>query len=76
MLNVKTIRDRLLQTPFHPFVIRLSDGRRILVEHPEFVAIGGSVVLVTDLEDNIQRLDALHIVSLDDVRARKRNGKR
>ena len=77
MLNVKTIRDRLFQAPFKPFVIRLTDGRKILVDHPEFVAVGGSVVLVTDLEDNVRRLDSLHIVSLDDVPPKKikSNGK-
>jgi hypothetical protein len=75
MLNKKTIRDRLHQTPFTPFRICLSDGRRISVQHPDFVAIGGSVALVTDRQDNIQRLDSLHIVSLDDVRSKKRNGR-
>jgi hypothetical protein len=75
MLNVKTIRDRRLQTPFKAFAIRLSDGRKINASHPEFVAAGGSVVLVTDLDDNVRRLDSLHVVSLDDVSARKRNGK-
>ena len=74
MLNVKTIRERLLQAPFTPFAMHLSDGRKILVEHPDFVAVGGSVVIVTDQEDNIRRVDSLHIVSLDDVPA-KRNGK-
>ena len=75
MLNVKTIRERLNVVPFAPFRICLSDGRRILVKHPDFVAIGGSVVLVTDSEDSVQRLDSLHIVSLDDVRPKKHNGK-
>jgi len=75
MLNTKTIRERLHQSPFMPFRICLSDGRGIIVQHPDFVAIGGSVVLITDRHDNIQRLDSLHIVSLDDVRPRKRNGK-
>jgi len=75
MLNTKTIRDRLHQSPFQPFRICLSDGRPITVQHPDFVAIGGSVVLVTDRQDNIQRLDSLHIVSLDDIRSKKRNGK-
>jgi hypothetical protein len=75
MLNTKTIRDRLHQTPFAPFRICLSDGRRVAVQHPDFVAIGGSVILVTDWQDNIQRIDSLHIVSLDEVRSKKRNGK-
>ena len=75
MLNIKTIRDRRHQAPFKPFHIRLSAGRRIVVKHPDFVALGGSVVLVTDPDDNVQRLDALRIVSLDDVPVKKRNGK-
>ena len=75
MLNVKTIRDRLHQAPFRPFHIRLSDGRRIAIKHQDFVAVGGSVVVVTDSDDNVQRLDFLHIVSLDDIPTKKRNGK-
>ena len=75
MLSMKTIRDRLLEAPIKPFETRLSDGRKIVVKHPEFIAAGGTVVLVTDLKDNIQRLDLLHIVSLDDVQSSKRNGK-
>jgi hypothetical protein len=75
MLNTKTIRERLHQSPFRPFRIGLSDGRRIAVQHPDFVAIGGSVVFVTDRYDSMQRLDSLHIVSLDDIRPKRRNGK-
>jgi hypothetical protein len=75
MLNVKTVRDRLLQAPFRPFAIRLTDERKILIDHPEFVAVGGSVVVVTDLDDNVRRIDSLHIVSLDDVSKKRRNGK-
>ena len=67
MLSTKTIRERLHQSPFTPFRICLLDGRRIAVQHPNFVAIGGSVVLVTDRRDNIQRVDSLHIVSLDEA---------
>ena len=48
MLNVKTVRERLHQSPFTPFYIHLTDGRRVLVEHPDFVSVGGSVVVVSD----------------------------
>ena len=75
MLSLKTIRERLHEAPFKPFNLRLSDGRKILVEHPDFISLGGSVVVVTSLDDSIRRLDALHIVSLDDLPAKKRNGK-
>jgi hypothetical protein len=75
MLSTKTIRDRLHQSPFTPFRISLSDGRRVAVQHPDFVAIGGNIVFVTDRQDNIQRLGSRDIISLDDVCSKKRNGK-
>jgi hypothetical protein len=74
MLSIKTIRERLNKTPFKPFEIRLSDGRKIFVEHPDFVSVGGSIVVVTSLDDTTQEIDALHIVSLD-APAIKRTGK-
>ncbi len=74
MLSIKTIRERLNLTPFKPFNIRLSDGRKIFIQHPDFVSVGGSVVFVTDPQDSLQEIDALHIVSLD-APAKKRNGK-
>ncbi len=75
MLSMKSIRERLHQSPFTPFKICLSDGRKVLVEHPDFVALGGSVLHVLDEEDNTQRIDALHAVSLDDIPAKRKNGK-
>ena len=75
MPNRKTIRERLHEAPFTPFHLCLSDGRKILIKHPDLVAMGGSVVAVTDEEDNFQRVDALHVVSLDDVRTKRKNGK-
>jgi hypothetical protein len=75
MLNMKHIRERLHQAPFRPFRICLSDGRQILIKHPDYVAMGGSVIHVLDEEDNTQRIDALHIVSLDDQRSKRKNGK-
>lgn len=75
MLSLKTIRERLHEAPFTPFRICLSDGRKILIKHPDFVAMGASVIHVLDDEDNSQRFDALHIVSLDDIPAKRKNGK-
>jgi len=75
MLSTKAIRERLHQSPFMPFRICLSDGRHIAVQHPDFVPIGGSVVLVTDQQDNAQQFNSLNIVSLEDRRFKRRNGK-
>ena len=76
MLNMRTIRERLHKVPFKPFEMRLTDGRRVPVVHPDFVALGGSVVVVMDEEDGVQEVDALHVVSLDPIsKSKKRNGK-
>lgn len=74
MLSLKTIRERLHKVPFEPFELRLTDGLRIPIAHPDFVALGGSVVVVTDETDGVQEVDALHVVSLDPI-SKKRNGK-
>ena len=66
MLNLKPIRDRL-GASFQPFTIRLSDGRSFDVPHPDFIAVGRGVVSVIDHEDGQHTLDALHIVSINDL---------
>ena len=38
-MNVDRIRLLSEAEPFHPFSICLSDGQRLPVEHPEFLAI-------------------------------------
>jgi hypothetical protein len=70
MLNLKPIRDRL-GASFQPFTIRLSDGRSFDVPHPDFIAVGRGVVSVIDDEDGQHTLDALHIVSINDIAPRQ-----
>jgi len=50
---------------FKPFRLHLSDGRKFSVPHPEFVAVGRSVVVVIDKDDRVNTLHPLHIVSLE-----------
>jgi hypothetical protein len=47
-MNVDTIRECVLRRPFHPFVMRMNDGREITVPHPEYVAVSRRVVMVID----------------------------
>ena len=44
-MNIQRIRQ-MVTNGFKPFTIRLSDGRKFPVPHPEFVAVGKNVVLV------------------------------
>ena len=70
-MNLDRIRERL-SNGFKPFVLELSSGKRVAVPHPDFISIGKSVVAVIGKNDSITTADALHIVSMEDMPARKR----
>lgn len=65
MLNLQHLRGRL-GSDFRPLAIRLSDGRSLLVPHPDIIAVGRGYVVVLDEDDRSYRIDPLHTVSLDD----------
>jgi uncharacterized protein YrrD len=73
-MNVEQIRKRVHEDPT-PFVIRLTDGRKFSIPHQDYIAIGKQLVIVIAEDDASVKIDPLHIVSLDDVRAKK-TGKR
>jgi len=66
MLKLQPLRDRLGPS-FQPFTIRLSDGRSFPVPHRDFIAIGRGIVSVIDEKDSPHTIEALHIVSIEDV---------
>jgi hypothetical protein len=76
-MNLDGIRSALRREPFHPFAIRLADGRSVPVRHPEFVAIGARLIGVFGEYDSWSVIEPLLIVSLDSLPARNGgNGKR
>ena len=62
---IDQIKKRL-ENGFAPFVLRLSDGRRLTVPHRDFIAVGKGVVSIVDERDSTHTVDALHIVSISD----------
>ena len=66
LMNLDRIRERL-SNGFRPFVLETSSRRRVPVLHPDFVAIGKGTVVVMGEDDSITTLDALHIVSMEDL---------
>jgi hypothetical protein len=64
--------------PFHPFDIRLADGRAIRVQHPEFVARSpsGRTAVVFQPDDSMTVLDVFLAVSLDRVTPRRGESRR
>lgn len=53
--------------PFKPFVLRLTDGRSVPVDHPELLARSpsGRTVIVYTAGDWFEQVDLLHVVSIN-----------
>jgi hypothetical protein len=64
-MDLQGLRDALKRQPFEPFTIRLSDGRSLPVEHPDFVAVGSIRAIVIARDDSWSVIEPLLIVSLD-----------
>ena len=78
-MNTNLIRQRINQD-VRPFVFRLSDGTRVRVAHPDFVAVSPGEVAVLDPKvlGKLTRIDPLHVVAIEESRRRgsKNGGKR
>jgi hypothetical protein len=67
-MNTEQIRLRL-RDGFKLFVLHLSDGRTFRIAHPEFILVGKGIVAVLREDDLVETLDALHIDSVEDLKA-------
>lgn len=47
-MTADAVRDRLEETPFQPFQMRMPDGRVLAVPHPEFISVAptGRIAIV------------------------------
>lgn len=70
-MNLAQVRSRL-RNGFQPFALVTTGGRRFEVPHPEFIAVGKSVVVVLGRDDLSTKIDAIHIDSLEDLPVRKK----
>ena len=66
-MNTDQIRQRL-RAGFRPFILHLSDGRTLTIPHPEFILVGKGIVVVLRENDLVETIDALHVVSVEDVK--------
>ena len=67
-MNLDQVRIRL-QEGFRPFALHLSDGRKFEIPHPEFILLGKGIVAVLRKDGLIETVDALHILSIEDLSA-------
>ena len=63
---IDQIKKRL-ENGFKPFAVRLSDGRRFVVPHRDFIAFSPRTVVIIDTDELAVRISPLHIVSIDDL---------
>ena len=62
--------------PFHPFLIRMADGQRYRIDHPDFVLAAANEVpqiIIEEQDGRVHFLSALLVTSVERVKAR-RNG--
>lgn len=65
-MDVEHIRTAVDKEPFEPFTLRLSDGRAIVVRHPEFVATSPNLVVVIGEKGyGASNIDPFLIVSIE-----------
>ena len=64
-MDLQGIRDALRRRPFETFLIRLADGRDLVVSHPEAIALGQRRVIIVLPDDSWSVIEPLLVVSLD-----------
>jgi hypothetical protein len=77
-MSVKEIRSLYLAAPFKPFDIVLTNGARVLVDHPEFMSFSRDfqTVYVSQIDGGSKRIDVKLIIGLDDAKNGARRRKR
>jgi hypothetical protein len=66
-VNVNEIRELYSAVPFEPFELVLTNGARLLVDHPEFMSFSPDyrTVDVHELNGSTKRIDVKLIVALN-----------
>lgn len=69
-MNAETLRDLLQRRPFHPFIIRMTNGDLYSVRHPEMALLLKTKIIVGDAEsDRSWICSLLHIAAIEAAQA-------
>ena len=69
-MNSRLISQRVNSDPA-PFVLRLSDGTRVNVSHPDFVAVSPGQILVIGSDESVTKIDPPHVVAIEEQPPKK-----
>jgi len=66
-MTIEQLRNFYQARPFRPFIIHLADGRRLAVQHPEFLATApsGRTVTVYQPDETSTVVDLLQVTDLE-----------
>ncbi len=74
-MTIEKIRELCNAEPFRPFVIHFPGGRRLPVEHPDYIALAPSGRLISVFKkDDSEALVDLPLISDITVKSRSGNG--
>lgn len=69
MATVEQVRDAMHKAPFRGFTVKLTDGQRYFVKHPDFISVPATTRgrdLVIHDETGTHRIDILHVVEVEE----------
>ena len=77
-MTTDEIRKLHAARPFEPFILHLADGRKIRVDHPEFMmqSPGGRMIYIAAADGGVDRIDLLLVVSAETIGTSKRPRRR
>ncbi len=77
-MNANELKDVYSAAPFQPFEIVLTNGARVLVDHPEFMAFSPDyrTVFVSKRNGGVQGIDVKLVIVVDDAKNGARSRKR
>jgi hypothetical protein len=64
-MDVEGLKEALHKEPFQPFTIRMADGRRLPVPHPDFVAVVPRRIIVVAEDGSWSVVEPRLVASLD-----------
>lgn len=74
MNPIPMLRELLEKVPFEPFTLCLTDGRKLPVHHPDFLAVtpNNRIIWEGQTEDEFAIAIPLHVVGIERLPRRRR----
>ena len=75
MNPIPMLRELLSAHPFRPFVLCLSDGRKLPVRHPDYLLISpnGRIIWEGDTEEKFAMAMPFHVTGVEHIQRRRRH---